>query len=42
MGSNDDPFDVTPFKKLVCVIVWLAIVFGINNAGNAGKKIIIV
>ena len=27
---------------LVYVIVWLAVVFGINSASNAGKKIVIV
>ena len=26
----------------VYVIVWLAVVFGINSASNAGKKIVIV
>ena len=28
--------------KLVYVIVWLAVVFGINSVSNAGKKIVIV
>ena len=27
---------------VVYVIVWLAVVFGINSASNAGKKIVIV
>ena len=27
---------------LVYVIVWLAVVFGINSASNAGKNIVIV
>ena len=27
---------------LVYVIVWLAVVFGINSASNAGRKIVIV
>ena len=27
---------------LVYIIVWLAGVFGINNASNAGRKIVIV
>ena len=29
-------------QVLVYVIVWLAVVFGINNASNAGRKIVIV
>ena len=29
------------FVRLVYVIVWLAVVFGINSVSNAGKKIVI-
>ena len=28
--------------ELVYVIVWLAVVFGINSASNVGRKIVIV
>ena len=28
--------------ELVYVIVWLAVVFGINSTSNAGRKIVIV
>ena len=30
------------FQVLVYVIVWLAVVFGINSVSNAGRKIVIV
>ena len=33
---------VIRFLELAYVIVWLAVVFGINSTSNAGKKIVIV
>ena len=30
------------FVRLVYVIVWLAVVFGISSVSNAGKKIVIL
>ena len=40
--TNTFTLELSGVTVLVCVIAWVAVVFGINCASNAGRKLVIV